>query len=418
METRLIRITKIRAVFVPQKTGIFILLIIALAFTAGVFRQELALVLAGAVFLAVWTYCLLMTLVLALLHNRRARRVSIRISPHEIAAGESAEAVYSGEKNFQLPGILVRCRLLLVTKDGRRIEHDFNPADSAPHCFTAKKRGAYFSPYNELAVFDTLGMFRFAFRLPAENGALLLAAPHAENEPLPVNARAGESKLKPEFSFQRTDNLINHRPYIPGDDPRRINWKLYGHGGGLFVREGEREPPPQSNIIVIIDTEYDPLLYNARAARHGIDVLCENALAAAIACTESGMNMLIGYTAGNAAPAKPVSSILSAREIAAALAWPAALPLPDSAEFPAVPEGYGIIILALPRSDAVGSNLDLFLNNTAHRRTEKNKARTVELLFLYDSVITRSEHFAAAEACAASYSQRPGIMARMINNEE
>jgi hypothetical protein len=397
--------------------GIFILLIIIFAFTAGALRQEWALVLAGAVFLALWVYCLILTLLLALIHNRRARRAFIRVSPREIAAGSVAEALYSeGEtaapkgKIIQLPGILVRCRLLLATKDGRRIRYDFNPAVSAPHFCTVEKRGAYFSAYDEFAVFDILGFFRFAFRLSAESDARLLASPRAADETPTVNARAGESMLKPEFSLQRTDNFIDHRPYVPGDDPRRINWKLFSHGGGLFVREGEHEPPPQSNLIILIDTEYDPLLYNKSQARRGIDMLCETALAAALACAESGMEVLTGYSGGAMRGGNTA-------ELAASLAWPAASPLSASVNLPAVPDNCGILILALPRSGAESSSLDRFLNSTAHRRAGNN-AQTIEILFLYDSAAgkaaTRSEEIAAAEVCAALYNQRPGVRARLL----
>ncbi|MCL2763049.1 MAG: DUF58 domain-containing protein [Treponema sp.] len=384
--------------------GIFILVIIILAFIVGAVRQEFVLVLAGAVFLTVWIYCLVMTLLLAVIHNRRSRRAFIRISPREVAAGDQVEALYSeGEDTafkgvmVQLPGILIRCRLLLATKDGRRIKYDFNPAQNwlsktAPHFFTAEKRGAYFSANDEFAIFDILGFFRFAFRLSAENGHRLLVSPRAADEPLVLSARAGESNLPPEFSFQRTDNLIDHRPYIPGDDPRRINWKLYGHGGGLFVRDGEREPPAQSNIVILIDTEYDPLLYSPPAARRGIDVLCENALAAALACAESGMNVLAGFSGGL------MQGGNTAAVLATALAWPAAMPLPAAAGLPAVPDEYGIIVFALPRSTAETSVIDRFL---------KHKSRTVELLFFCDN----DEQLNAAEVCTALYNQRSGVKA-------
>jgi len=397
----------------PSKLGIGILLIIILAFAAGAVRQEWALVLSGAVFLALWVYCLVMTLLLALIHSRRARRAFVRVTPREVATGALAEAVYSeGEgvafkgKMVQLPGVLVRCRLLLATKDDRRIRYELNPANTDPHFFTVEKRGAYFSTYDEFAVFDILGFFRFVFRLPAESGARLLASPRTADEPPAVTARAGESSLKPEFSIQRTDNLIDHRPYVPGDDPRRINWKLYGHGGGLFVREGEYEPPPQSNIVILIDTEYDPLLYRKSQARQGVDLLCENALAAALACAESGMDVLAGYSGGVIHNGN--TAALPAAALAASFAWPAAAPLSAGLNLPAAPDNCGVLILALPRSSAETSSIDRFLNNT--------KNRPVELLFLCDSsgsMAAYSERLAAAEVCAALYNQRPGVKARV-----
>ena len=416
---------KSRAVFLPRPMGICILLIIMLAFAAGAARQEWAMVLTGAVFLALWVYSLIMTLLLALIHTRRARRAFIRVTPRAVTAGGLAsEAVYSeGEgvvfkgKILQLPGVLIRCRLLLATKDGRRIHYDFNPADIDPHFFSVAKRGAYFSAYDEFTLFDILGFFRFVFRLPVENNARLLASPRAVDEPPSVNARAGESTLKPEFSIQRTDNLIDHRPYVAGDDPRRINWKLYGHGGGLFVREGEYEPPPQSRLVILVDTEYDRLLYRLSQARRGIDLLCENALAAALACVESGMDVLTGYSGGVIQDA-----IHGAPEFATALAWPAASPLSASLHLPAVPDDCGILILALPRSSAETSAIDRFLTSSSRNGSSRNGSshRPVELLFLCDrfegmgGTIAYTERLAAAEVCAALYNQRPGVRAKVF----
>jgi hypothetical protein len=398
--------------------GLLILLVIVIAFTAAALRREAGLALTGAVLFLPWFYSLLMTLILAFVHSRRARRAFIRLSPRELAAGEKAEAIYSegdtaaqAGRILQFPGILVRCRVLLATKDGRRISHDFNPndydSDRQPHFFMAEKRGAYFSTHDEFAVFDIFGFFRFAFSLSAGTNARLLASPGEAQEPVNVHARAGESNQQPEFSFQRTDNLIDHRPYVPGDDPRRINWKLYGHGGGLFVREGEREPPPHSNIIIIVDCEYDPSLYNSREARRGIDVLCENAMAAARSCAESGMDALIGYTGGT-----PPPTPLPAKQ-AASLAWPAALPISVSIDLtpsfmtPA-PDDYSILILALPRA-AVNTALERFLKDTAIRRAGKNN--TIDLIFFCDN---KNERFTAAETCCALYRQRPGVTVRVV----
>jgi uncharacterized protein (DUF58 family) len=410
------------AVFVPRPMGIAFLLIIVLALGAATARQELALVLTGAVFLALWVYCLAMTLLLALIHQRRARRAVIRISPREVAAGGRVLAEYSegsfesqgaafGGRIMPLPGILIRCRLLLATKDGRRIQYDFKPAATTAkkteHFFTVEKRGAYFSIYDEFAVFDILGFFRFSYRLPVEDNARLLASPRVPDEPPLASARAGESTLQPEFSTQRTDNLTDHRPYVPGDDPRRINWKLYSHGSGLFVREGEFEPPPQSNIIIFIDTEYDPLLYGEGEARQAIDMLCENALAAALACADRGMEVLTGYVGGVIRGGK-------ALEIAAGLAWPFASPLPTSFEIPSAPTHCGILIFALPRSAGEKSCLDRFLDNIANR--------PVELLFLCNGAagaadagnVADSKRYAVAEACTALYNRRTGVRARML----
>ena len=386
--------------------GIFILLIIICAFTAAALRQELVLTLIGAAFLLPWMYCLCMTLFLALLHNRRFRRIFFRISPREITTGKNVQVMCcegdtaaAAGRIIQLPLILVRCRLFLATKDGRQIKYDFNSAVETTHFLNVEKRGAYFTVYDELSVFDILGFFRFAFRMFPEDGARLLAGPNPADEALVVNARSGDSSINPEFSFQRASNLIDHRPYVPGDDPRRINWKLFGHSNDLFVRDDEREKPPRSNITILINTEYDPLLYNARSARRGIDVLCENALAAAIACKESGMDVIIG--SGERESPAPYS-------LNTALAWPAATPLSTSGQLPAAAEDRGVLILSLPRASAEQTALDRFLKNAAGRSS------AIDLLFMYDAADAASltERHTAAETCAALYNRRSGIRAR------
>jgi len=181
------------------------------------------------------------------------------------------------------------------------------------------------------------------------------------------------------------------------------------------VREGEREPPPHSNIVIMADCEYDPSLYNRGEARIGVDVLCENALAAAQACMESGMDVLIGYTGIVISEDGGVPLLLPAKQ-ASSLAWPAALPLSASPDLPTsfmtpAPEDYSILILALPRS-ASDTSLDRFLKNTAARRAGKNSV--VDLIFFCDN---DNERLAAAETCCALYRQRPGVTARIVNNE-
>ena len=430
-----------RAVFAPRAMGWLVLSVIALAFAGGLVFKEIALVLAGAVFLTIWFYCLLMILLLALLHRHRARQASIQISPAQVPAGDFAEAMYCEKRGaaavhvpaarvLQLPGILVRCRLLIETKDGRRISYDFSPSKPGPHIFPVKKRGAYFCVWDEFAVFDALGFFCFAFRLQQEGANLdgsgtsprLLAKPNMAETATGVHARAGDSSLTPELSLQRSDILIDHRPYTPGDDPRRINWKLYGHGGNLFVREGEREPPPHSALAVLVDGEYDPALYDKPNARHGVDLLCENALAVAVACSESGMDVVVGTLDGGG----------DRKEFAATLARPSATCVKEnqaghnlsgtdndselSLQAGDTDNNRGIMIFALPRS-CTETNLDRFLKKAATGQgTGKN--RNVDLLFVCHQTETGSEkedeRITTANLCVSMFNQRPGVKARLI----
>jgi len=407
---------QITAVFMPRTMGVFILLIIVLSFTAGAIRREMVLTLTGAVFLSVWAYCLAATLLLALFQRRRAGRVSISLSPEKIVAGESTQLSYSEvnepspiKKILQFPLIVVRCRVQLSTKDGRRVIHDFNPACgggiSQAETFHVKKRGAYFSACDELAIFDILGFFRFAFRIPAGRSALL-ASPPAASEGIPVRAKGGESDRHDSISVERTDELIDHRPYVPGDDPRRINWKLYSHGGELFIRQGEREPPPHSNITILIDTQFDSL-YTTKSAPDAIDLLCESALAI-INSAGKDKDVNVGFTGqSEGADGLDHHNSLSQAEAGFFLAYPYAA---GAWHLPQVAQERAVVILALPRLTTGPSALDNFLS--------KNANRAIELVFIYGAGENESraynERAQAAQSCVNVYNGRAGVRAQAV----
>jgi hypothetical protein len=434
------RKVKRAVVFYPCTMGVFILLIIILSFTAGAIRRELVLTLTGTVVLAIWAYCLVMTLLLALIHRRRAKNISIRLEPEKIVRNGSTNAVYmesnsayAGKNIFQFPGILVRCRIILKTEDGRRVTYDFKPENknNIQQNFQVKKRGAYFSAYDEFAVFDILGFFRFAYRIPtvdaeassvaASSGARLLVSPDAGAEPLPVRAKGGETNRQDSTALERTDYLIDHRPYVPGDDPRRINWKLYSHGGELIVRQGEREPPPSSSMTILIDTQYDSLYSsNNEAANSGaeaVDLLCENALAI-INNAGKEINVQIGYTGCGAADSGAKSgNFLTQADLGFFLSYPAALPAEAEtsplAALPAVTEDRGIIILALPRINTGKFALEKFLSDNANR--------SIDLIFIYAAdenalreKLAEASLQAAAQTCAGFYNRHYGVKAQVV----
>ncbi|MFP3042644.1 DUF58 domain-containing protein [Treponema primitia] len=386
----------------PSDLGIFLFILTILALGAGALRKELALTLVGGVFLVILVFSVLSAIILGSIHSKRVRLLSSRFLNRNILAGKNAEVILNRDKVgkgrfFRLPGILIRYELRLTTRDGREIRHLFDPdgKDEASYSFPVPERGAYYGEADRFFIGDILGLFRFYLPLPQDKTPRILALPQAAAEPIPVYIRSGGESQRQNVRYQRTDNLIDHRPYVPGDDPRRINWKLYGHAPSneLFVREGEPEPPPHSRLIILVDTLADPALYSPAAGRRGVDLLCENALAIALEYQRRGMELSIGYAGG--------SSIVegTGAVLAEALAYPAAqlaTELPAQAELPAAPADRGILILALPRT-ITESALDRFL-----------KKQAVDLVFLYED--DKLEE--AAQTCVRLYSQRAGVHAR------
>ena len=154
-------------------------------------------------------------------------------------------------------------------------------------------------------------------------------------------------------------------------------------------------------------------MYNTTAARREIDILCENALAVTIACDESGMNVLIGCI-GCEQVVGTSDGVNQAKDLASALAWPAARPLSLDNSFPPVPADRGILILALPRVSAETSALDRFLKERAGSFTGNNFTRTIDIFFISDN---DAGHLSAAETCAALYNRRAGVRAAILGLE-
>jgi uncharacterized protein (DUF58 family) len=372
-------------------------------------RKELVLSLIGGTFSAALIYCGAGALIMGALHAKRARLISARMLTPTIPAGQNAEIILDRGKAgpgrfFRLPGFLVRYELLLATRDGREIRRLFDPDGKAgSFSFPVPERGAYYGQADRFFIGDSLGLFRSYLSLPRDESPRILALPQAAAECIPVFIESGGDSQRQNARYRRSDNLIDHRPYVPGDDPRRINWKLYGHvpSSELFVREGEREPPPHSRLLILVDTLADPLLYSPASARRAVDLLCENALAVALEYRRRGMELSVGYVGGAVVEGE-------APELAAALAYPAACPgdtaQPDGAlELPEPPPDRGNLALALPRTLAGGA-LDRFL------KKRKPRGSSADLAFLYgDDALAE-----AAETCARLYNQQGGIHARQI----
>ena len=466
------------ASFIPQlrTMGFFLILITLLAFTAGWLRNEMALVLLGTVFLIILVYCFIGVFLLGIVYRKKGQSLSMIISPETMNAGDKVELCvktssgFIPEKNyfFRLPVILVRCELHLETKDARVIRHYVDPGKENFCNFPVSERGAYYSKPRQtsrqssqgdrLVISDALGLFSLSLPAFQNEGIRLRVVPAPAEESILFSLKSSGSEERAEAHYRKSDDLTDHRPYIPGDDPRRINWKLYSHApqGDLFVREGEPEPPSHSRLLILVDTEVDRSLYTVDEGRQAIDMLCETALAVALEYKGKGMDIHMGHTGSrivgeenssrNLLTPRNVPEPLSSVELACAFAMPFAI-FRDSATsrknksaemrkaemLPALPN-MAILILALPRmfveiSAGEYSALEKFIK-TREAKQEAN------IVFLYShdtgnkkagSPETGTRRAKALEdaaiSCVNLYNGKSGIHAAkmtvpLVKNEE
>lgn len=118
--------------------------------------------------------------------------------------------------------------------------------------FTAPQRGLYTARGPRLALADPFGFARTELDLgdPVE----LLVPPGGGEDRGGRPVTRGNSDLRRQGrSLRRNELLIESRPYHPGDDLRRLNWKALARTDELLVRIGEEMPPERRRVTVVVD---------------------------------------------------------------------------------------------------------------------------------------------------------------------
>jgi uncharacterized protein (DUF58 family) len=385
----------------PRPIGIFTICVAALSFIAGIAHKEPVLILAGAVFTFSLAYCFLSVSLLSILHKKKACGLSARIIPEKVTAGKNGTLWLSRQTRFfQMPAVLVRYKLLLATKDDKRIEYVFDGGffKKAVADFPALRRGAYYGAYDRLVIQDVFGFFCHALPLPQDRAERLLVLPIPQDRYPAIRLMASGSERRSETELRKTDDLTEQRPYIPGDDPRRINWKLYSHAGELFVRQEEREPPPHSQFILLIDTDADNAFYSAEDGAAAVDALCSIALSILLEKTASGVEAMLGFTGGG------LKNSLSG-ELPALLAHPHRTAPGGSSMLPSLsllPGSRSIFVMALARSAGI---TDFSLHQFISKR---QAAHSVQIVFFYCGENQKNH----AEASAILFGRMAGVEAR------
>ena len=114
-------------------------------------------------------------------------------------------------------------------------------------------RGRYFYRQQYLAFKDLCGFFAVQLMQPCSVSRVYTVPPRLQpfeaGSPPELSARTVQDVPQ----LERTAELYESRPYFPGDDPRKIHWKLYAHTGGLSIKLGAFEPPPVKHVSIYIE---------------------------------------------------------------------------------------------------------------------------------------------------------------------
>ena len=268
------------------RRGLFITALAALAFVAGALRADLAGLFWGSSFLLVPLYGIAAGLLLRLALRRRRDSQSGILTVHlpssGLAPGDEAAAHLRVElPRFFAPGLTVRFHLPLSWQ-GRRLDSialRLAPGRTERDIpFRAGQRGVYRSEKAFLEIGDALGFTANRLPVPVRETVTVFPALRG-SEALRRPLEEGGDALTHLRRRRRAEDLLESRKYFPGDDVRKLNWKLFAHLDQLFIRLGEETPPPDSRVLVILDTAANPII-PGRLADGYLDRLVESCASA------------------------------------------------------------------------------------------------------------------------------------------
>ena len=114
-------------------------------------------------------------------------------------------------------------------------------------------RGRYFYRQQYLAFKDLCGFFAVQLMQPCSVSRVYTVPPRLQPFEAGSPLELSERTVLDVPQLERTAELYESRPYFPGDDPRKIHWKLYAHTGGLSIKLGAFEPPPVKHVSIYIE---------------------------------------------------------------------------------------------------------------------------------------------------------------------
>ena len=218
-------------------------------------------------------------------------------------------------------------------------------------------RGRYFYKRQYLNIRDFAGFFAAAYTQPP-----CLSVPYIVVQPVLPPQKTVFPDLRSRAvndlpSQERTHELYESRPYFPGDDPRKIHWKLYAHTNTLSIKLGAFEPPPVKRLTIYIEEPvcmkkkeraWVASIFDAFIGRlSGVIIELLNAgIQCSLLLYDYPQQSLQRYeiTEEASAAAAQIQNLLA---IPALRASPEALP--DAAEvFNAVPDGGGLLYCYMP----------------------------------------------------------------------
>ncbi len=247
-------------------------LVLALAAMLGI-TYLFTFYLDADVGVVVFAFLLFAPLLSALLAWAASRRLHMSLeAPDTVQKGRHFQVSAVTQAEGRLPIPFVRLHLLsdanFLADDDRMIQSAMTPAEALEVAagYTAQHAGNAAIWAADPVVSDYLGLFRFRLReQPAQlRVGVIPTIPSLTNANMMLRAVSDvvltmdeeEEESSASFTSQSMPGYV-HRDYVPGDNLRRINWKLSAKRNKLMVRMDEAATAVRPTVILDLQYEQD-----------------------------------------------------------------------------------------------------------------------------------------------------------------
>ena len=107
--------------------------------------------------------------------------------------------------------------------------------------FSQFHRGLYYAEHQSFFVRDCFSCLRLHYRIAQQRELAVLSSGNVALPNFALPSSPTQEPLSTAIDKFAKESFHEQRPYYPGDDPRRINWKVYSRFNELYVRIPEEQ---------------------------------------------------------------------------------------------------------------------------------------------------------------------------------
>ncbi len=252
-----------------RPAGIILFSSSLLSLTIGFVRGELAALLWGGSLAGLYLICGISVLITALININSVKRIDPRESlvfhgrTGEIGISVSGDFSFSGTIP-RLPGIIVEYREIYCFRNRFfQLSKSLGYSNRSVSLSGLPENRGRYTGKASLLIRDFPGFFETEIPLGGEGQFSVF--PERKKPESGNHFPSMGGMISPEVRTRRENSdFYEVRKFYPGDDPRRLHWKLYAHSGELFLRKGEPEPPPSGLYQIVLDLSIGSPLLSSR----------------------------------------------------------------------------------------------------------------------------------------------------------